>query len=211
MPAKHPDNPPVKTRKPRQDRARLKVELMLEAAMRLIDKGGFAALTTNAVAELAGVSIGTLYQYFPNKDAILDALSDHEMAAMSQRVIAAVAEPANTTPRERVTAIVGASTSAYEERRQVQRLLIERSLAQGARRVAPLLAQLMELLTAAERPAGAIVSEPMHPADAFVLTNAFTGVIRAMILRVESGDPSDAEIEDALARLVLGFFGPATE
>jgi DNA-binding transcriptional regulator YbjK len=57
-------------RQPRQERARHKVALILEAAMRLLGKGGAAALTTNAVAETAGVSIGTLYQYFANKEAI---------------------------------------------------------------------------------------------------------------------------------------------
>ena len=86
-------------RAPRQGRARHKVELILEAAIRLLDKGGLPLLTTNAVAELAGVSIGTLYQYFPNKEAILAALTEREGEELSHRVLA-VLQDASTMPTE---------------------------------------------------------------------------------------------------------------
>ncbi|MBS0472064.1 MAG: helix-turn-helix transcriptional regulator [Proteobacteria bacterium] len=58
-------------RKPRQARARATHDSILEAALQLIARNGADALNTNAIAERAGVSIGTLYQYFPDKDAIL--------------------------------------------------------------------------------------------------------------------------------------------
>ena len=64
----------LERRKPRQARSQHKVELMLEAAMRLLAESDVGALTTNAVAAKAGVSIGTLYQYFAHRDAIIDAL-----------------------------------------------------------------------------------------------------------------------------------------
>src|ERR1700748_108599 len=83
----------VASRAPQQDRAKQKVELILEAAIRLLDKGGLPMLTTNAVAETAGVSVGTLYQYFANKEAILDALGDREMAALSARGREAIHDP----------------------------------------------------------------------------------------------------------------------
>jgi|SRR5579871_6202489 len=192
----------VAVRKPRQQRSRHKVELILEAAIRLLDKRGPAALTTNAVAETAGVSIGTLYQYFPNKDAILDALAERESAIVAERVIAAIADPAPVPPRERIAAIVRAVNASYGERRRVHRLILERSLAKGAKRLEPLLPRLMALLTS-QRPECAAVPGAMSPADAFVLTNAFIGVMRAMILRDEGEEPGDAAIEEALARLVL--------
>ncbi len=179
--------------------------------MRLLNKGGLALLTTNAVAETAGVSIGTLYQYFPNKDAILDALADREMAAVSARVIAATASPTEGAPRERIARIVRAVTSGYGDRRRVHRLVIERSLAQGANRLGPMLAQLNALLTSDDRPSGAAAPGPMSPAEAFVLTHAFTGVMRAMILRAGEDGPAEAEIEEALARLVLGYVGSGAE
>jgi AcrR family transcriptional regulator len=71
------DAEPRKT--PSQQRSRETVARILDAAARLLDEQGYAATTTNHVAELAGVSIGSLYQYFPNKDALLVALADRHL------------------------------------------------------------------------------------------------------------------------------------
>jgi AcrR family transcriptional regulator len=56
------------------------VQAILEAAAQVFQRHGYAAGTTNRIAERAGVSIGTLYQYFPNKDAILVALVHRHIA-----------------------------------------------------------------------------------------------------------------------------------
>ena len=61
-------------RKPRQVRAELTRERILTAAAHVFAEHGYAAGTTNRIAERARISIGSLYQYFPNKDAILAAL-----------------------------------------------------------------------------------------------------------------------------------------
>jgi len=61
-------------RKPRQVRAELTRERVLAAAAHVFAEFGYAAGTTNRIAEHARVSIGSLYQYFPNKDAILAEL-----------------------------------------------------------------------------------------------------------------------------------------
>ena len=61
-------------RKPRQVRAELTRELILTAAAHIFTEHGYAAGTTNRIAERAGISIGSLYQYFPNKAAILAEL-----------------------------------------------------------------------------------------------------------------------------------------
>jgi AcrR family transcriptional regulator len=59
---------------PKQARSEATVEAIVEAAAQVFELHGYAAGTTNRIAERAGVSIGSLYQYFPNKDAILVAL-----------------------------------------------------------------------------------------------------------------------------------------
>jgi AcrR family transcriptional regulator len=64
---------PRKTAK--QARAQLTVEAILEAGAQVFERLGYASATTNRIAERAGVSIGSLYQYFPSKDAILVALA----------------------------------------------------------------------------------------------------------------------------------------
>lgn len=190
------------TRTPRQERARHKVELILEAAMRLLDKGGMALLTTNAVAETAGVSIGTLYQYFPNKEAILDALAEHEMAALSERVLAVLQDRSEISHQERIGRIVSAVAASYGERRRVHRLVLEHSLTRGNRRVAPLVQQIMALLTSGDNPTA---ERSLSEADAFVLTNAFVGVMRAMITRPDASTPTQEQIEEALGRLMINF------
>ncbi len=63
-------------RKPTQERAHATVDAIIEAAGQLLVGKGRAAVTTNAVAERAGVSIGSLYQYFPHKEAIFQALQE---------------------------------------------------------------------------------------------------------------------------------------
>ena len=67
-------------RNPRQARAQATVDSILEAATQVLQRGGVAAFNTNAVAERAGVSVGTLYQYFRDKDAILVAVAQREMS-----------------------------------------------------------------------------------------------------------------------------------
>lgn len=77
---------------PRQPRARATVDAIVEAAEQLTRKLGVEAWTTNHVAERAGVSIGTLYQYFPSKESLLTALYLQRRSARLDAVTAALAE-----------------------------------------------------------------------------------------------------------------------
>ncbi len=72
--------PPRK--QPSQARAQNTVEAIVEATARILEDDGHRGFTTNAVAERAGVSIGTLYQYFPNKDALVGALIGRETSLL---------------------------------------------------------------------------------------------------------------------------------
>ncbi|WP_375452647.1 TetR/AcrR family transcriptional regulator [uncultured Devosia sp.] len=64
----------VMRKAPRQERSRATVELIIEAGARVLGETGWAGFTTNKVAALAGVSIGSLYQYFPDKMSLTDAI-----------------------------------------------------------------------------------------------------------------------------------------
>ena len=66
-------------RKPRQARSRATWEAIVEAAAQILERRGPTAFNTNEVAERAGVSIGTLYQYFEDKHAILAAAARREL------------------------------------------------------------------------------------------------------------------------------------
>ena len=69
-------------KKPRQRRSEATVEAILQASARILVEGGPGALNTNAVADLAGVSVGSLYQYFPNKTAIMAELIRRKRARL---------------------------------------------------------------------------------------------------------------------------------
>ena len=64
-------------RVPLQDRSRQRVERILDAAARVFGDVGYEAATTEAIAETAGTSVGSIYQFFPNKRAIFDAIATH--------------------------------------------------------------------------------------------------------------------------------------
>ncbi len=71
-------------KKPLQARAQATVEALLEASAHILASAGYEALTTNHVAERAGVSIGSLYQYFPSKEAIIGELVDRHCDEMNR-------------------------------------------------------------------------------------------------------------------------------
>ncbi|OLT35738.1 hypothetical protein BJF79_31985 [Actinomadura sp. CNU-125] len=91
MPAARPAHQPRKT--PRQQRAWRTRGRVLAAAAQVFAEYGYASATTDRVAARAGVSIGSLYQYFPNKDAILLALTEEHLERAARTVRETLAEP----------------------------------------------------------------------------------------------------------------------
>lgn len=71
-------------RVPKQSRSTGTVEAIVEAAAQVFERHGYASGTTNRIAERAGVSIGSVYQYFPNKDTILLALVRRHIAEVTE-------------------------------------------------------------------------------------------------------------------------------
>jgi AcrR family transcriptional regulator len=75
---------------PSQERSRLTVERILDAAARIFHEQGYAGATTNDIADEAGLSIGSLYQYFPNKDALLAALTKRHITTTTSSLAAMI-------------------------------------------------------------------------------------------------------------------------
>ena len=86
---------------PEQDRSRATVEAIVGAAAHILVKHGYDAFTTNRVAEKAGVSIGSLYQYFPNKDSLLSELMRRHLVEI-ERGVETMADHALSAPLEEV-------------------------------------------------------------------------------------------------------------
>ncbi|MGO2347604.1 MAG: TetR/AcrR family transcriptional regulator, partial [Providencia sp.] len=66
-------------RAPSQNRSRMMVSVILESATRVLAETGWSKFTTNQVASIAGVSIGSLYQYYPNKLALAEAIRQQHL------------------------------------------------------------------------------------------------------------------------------------
>ena len=94
-------------KKPRQERAREMDRVILEGAARVLEESGPGGFNTNRVAERAGVSVGSLYQYYPNKAALLFRL--HELESRdTMGAISTLLGDETRPPRERVFAAVRA-------------------------------------------------------------------------------------------------------
>jgi AcrR family transcriptional regulator len=79
---------PKQRKQPTQDRSTATVEAIVEAAIRILRTDGWARLTTTRVAERAGVSVGSLYQYFPNREAIAVEIVRQRTRAFLDAVVA---------------------------------------------------------------------------------------------------------------------------
>ena len=75
-----------------QERARATVDALVEATARILVKEGFDKASTNHIAEVAGVSIGSLYQYFPSKEALVAAVIERHQHEIMQTVRGELAE-----------------------------------------------------------------------------------------------------------------------
>ena len=104
----NPQNPPISSRKqPKQARSTELVSAILEAAAQVLAKEGAARFTTARVAERAGVSVGSVYQYFPNKAAILFRLQSDEWSQTSGMLAETLADDGRP-PLERLRRLVHA-------------------------------------------------------------------------------------------------------
>ncbi|MCG8286195.1 TetR/AcrR family transcriptional regulator [Acinetobacter seifertii] len=115
---------PDPRKRPHQARSVATFEAILEAAARILESFlGFAGFNTNAVAELAGVSIGSLYQYFPSKEALIVELIRRERAKLSNCIIEAIGQNDAADLKEKLKLIIQAAVQHQLSRPQLARTL----------------------------------------------------------------------------------------
>ena len=112
-PAPAPAAPGLR-REPTQARSKERVARILDAAAALIDEAGLEAATTNAIAERAALPVGTIYQFFPNREAVLHALLGRQLDALDAQFAPMLGPEADAIPLERaVDGVVDALAEAY--------------------------------------------------------------------------------------------------
>lgn len=113
-------------KQPRQQRSLQTVAAILQAAEQVFARHGYAHGTTNRIAARAGVSIGSLYEYFPNKDALLVALIERHVVQGEQALTAAVAaiQP-GASLQQQVQTLVSAMIELHASDRDLHRVLFE--------------------------------------------------------------------------------------
>jgi len=174
------------------------VESILEGAARILEAEGIAGYTTNAIAERAGVSVGSLYQYFPNKDAITIALIERELRLVVAEVTIAADHP---DWREGLRTMAAAAV-----RHQLRRPALAR-----------LLDDAEERMPAPDEtvPAGAIHAAVLkvvrraclnHLGPAEQLTSDLIGITRGMTDSAgRAGETNEADLQRRVSRAVLNY------
>jgi AcrR family transcriptional regulator len=191
---------PLDARKqPTQRRSAATVEAILEAAARILETTGLPGYTTNAVAQRAGVSVGSLYQYFPNRDALTAALIERESATLLEGVDAAASAPtceagllglvrAGVTHQMRRPAL--ARVLDFEERR----LPLDERDARVGERIHDALVRSLGLADAPR------LSDPETAArDVFAIVHGMVDDAG------ERGETDAAALEARVARAVIGY------
>ncbi len=113
-------------KRPIQARSRATVEVVLEAAAQVFERAGYHETTTDDIAARAGVSIGTLYQYYPNKDALLVGLFERHLAEIEQSFAGLVDQlDAGVPPRVATEATVAHLYGLHRAAPNLHRIFVE--------------------------------------------------------------------------------------
>jgi AcrR family transcriptional regulator len=171
---------------PVQARSAASVEAILVAAIQVLVSIGKERLTTTRVAERAGVSVGTLYQYFPNKSALLQAALKRHLDAVADAVEQVCREQHGGTLQEMASALITAFLQAKMKKAKISAALYSISSdIDGSKIVKQMGARtnkaIAEMLTSACEP---LNKDPQIVAS--MLQDAMVGISRRMI---ESGTP----------------------
>ncbi len=122
--AKKPANP---RRKPSQSRSGQTVEFILEATAHILIHEGYSKASTNRIAEKAGVSIGSLYQYFPNKQALLETLCQRHINQMIELLARQLQNTLGKPLEDAIPEIVKAMLEAHALEPELHRVFLEQA------------------------------------------------------------------------------------
>jgi AcrR family transcriptional regulator len=196
---------------PSQARSGETIRIVFEATAQVLDEHGESALSTNRIAERAGVSVGTLYQYFDSKEAIVLAMlaREREQCIAELDRLLTNADAADPDPRMLLRAFIRFYLQAFGTGTPGRRALVRLAWRLDNQQVL-----VQYLREASERIALHIgrmrhpLLRPPSPATAFVLTRLLAGTVRSASLE-DSPLLGTAEFEDALVNACWGVMQAA--
>lgn len=195
-------------KQPRQSRSKQTVAVIMEATAQILISQGYQGTTTAKVAERAGVSIGSVYQYFPNKDALLFALLEKHSTEMLNSIQVAIAKNSSSDLKCGLRAIVKAVASAHYSRPELHKVLTEQVHNVGAQSLAKythlMIVQHIENLLL---PNTSLIRTPVDVTVAAVVieTSLEALIHRAVVERTELFPWS--VFEDQTLQLITGYLG----
>lgn len=198
-------------RTPRQRRSQETVEVILQATAQVLAEQGYAKASTNRIAKRAGVSVGSLYQYFPNKDALFQALIARHVHAQNASFSELFSVSLGSPPQELIRQAVRALVASHRVQPELHVLLI--SQLGGLEQAAELLSldtraiQALEAYFHVQASALRPMENPRLVAEVIVF--AVEAVVhRSLMQSPEKLD--DPAVERELIRLVSGYLLPGT-
>jgi AcrR family transcriptional regulator len=193
-------------KRPQQARAQTTVHAILEATVQVLEREGPDNATTTRIAEVAGVSVGTLYQYFSHRDAIFDALQEREFerATMLMQTVLSDNNLAKS-PRETVSACVQGMVALYVASPGMHRVLAMEGLRQTkADRLQHFDLRIIALVRHFLAATGAAVRRKNVDAAAFIAFQSVRATMLAMLLETPAG-LSNQTLVDELGDLLLRY------
>jgi AcrR family transcriptional regulator len=196
-------------KRPRQARSRETVTTIIAATSRVLVKHGFDGLTTNAVAAAAGVSIGSLYQYFPNKEALVAGLIEHHIETVNSAILAELTRVAMLPIAQAARRVIELTIHAHAIEPELHRVLTEQVPRIGKlaklRQLDEIVHRMVAGLLATRRSELAIADVELA---AFVLVSTIEAIVhRAALLYPER--LRDPRLVDEATRLVTRYLGVA--
>ena len=190
---------------PRQSRSLATVKAILDATARILIERGFAAATTNAVAERAGVSVGSLYQYFPNKDALVSALHARHGEQMTAVIQRALTKAMDATLDDALAGLIEATVEAHRVDSDLHCVL---ELQLGAMDMASLeeeyVGVMEERIVALLARHRSVITTPDLKLAAFMLMHSAHALIHAVVLERPKGVSLKAATQE-IVRMLKGY------
>jgi AcrR family transcriptional regulator len=196
--------PNLPRKKPRQERAQVTVEAVLDAASQVLVRVGYDRATTSRIAEVAGVSVGTLYQYFPNKEALYGALLDRELSRGFLVMAQAVSQVPPPDVAGCVAALVGSLLAHKANNPALHRVLkTELGRVDGSRILKRTNQQALDMTEALLALHGPWIADARQAA--YLAVNAVEGIVGAVLLDAPRriGEPAFAASLVAVVLAIL--------